>query len=648
MITNQMLGDILQARRYEKNFILRGSMEWAEITKGYMRKLTTELEGYKKNSPAKENREDINLLLRQRDLYLDEFDKYVEQYKNSTLRPESNILIDTGREMERICAKMGDKAQLFVEHSTLNIGRSQIIVLIISFLLGLTAFFVIMRTIIKPINGLQKICNDITKNGIFNSENMAITEKQLNVFHAKGEISKLMQAYFEMLLKYNAQLKTVNAEIQESYAIQVVLDKLLSLSLEDISLEEMLEKTLDIIIGVPWLSLEFKGGIFLADNEKRALVLKASKNFAAPLLVNCANVPFGKCLCGIAAQTGEIVFRNKIDADHVIGFENMPEHGHYCVPIKVSDGRVIGVLNLYIAHNHRFGEKENDFLLAVSHLLVGVIQRKKAETELAQAYKQLKQTQAILIQAEKLNVVGTLSSGVAHEVKNPLAIILVGLEYLIKRFGKQEKNVDFVLTEMSVALERADGIIKGLLDFSRVSELNIRDNDFNAMLEDSLKLVKYEMQKKKISFVKDIQQNILCVKFDKAKMEQVLINLFLNAVREMEEGGIITVKAYIKTLKLGAPGVGRRSVDLFKAGEDAFICEVKDTGPGIPDDVIDKVFDLFFTLNREKGGTGLGLSIVQNIINLHKGKIWIANNEPGPGACITFMLKTEQIKEGLR
>ncbi len=266
------------------------------------------------------------------------------------------------------------------------------------------------------------------------------------------------------------------------------------------------------------------------------------------------------------------------------------------------------------------------FINVISKL---IDERKNAEKALKDAYQKLKDTQDELIQVEKLKVIGGLASGVSHEVKNPLAMILLGVQYLMKKIESKDRKVVLTLKHMEKAIKRADEIIKGLLDFASLSKLDIKQENLNSVVEESLRLVKIQFDKNCIRVETDLKENIPKVKIDKNKIEQVFINIFMNSSHAMNDGGQLTVRTYSKKLNKPGKGTGHKQNDPFKPGETMVISEIEDTGPGIPKNILDKIFDPFFTTRRDKGGTGLGLSVVRNIIQMHCGKIEIKNKAKG-------------------
>ncbi|MBI4839027.1 MAG: GAF domain-containing protein [Nitrospirae bacterium] len=172
--------------------------------------------------------------------------------------------------------------------------------------------------------------------------------------------------------------KRIQEELKQSYDTQSVINAILSLSLGNISLEDILKNALDLILSIPWLLVQSKGGIFLVENSSEVLVMKAQVKLAEPIQKACARVPFGRCLCGNAALTQEIQFADHIDELHTITYDGIIPHGHYCVPIVYAD-KTLGVIIVYVEEGHTYNPKEATFLTAIARTLAGVIVRKRAE-----------------------------------------------------------------------------------------------------------------------------------------------------------------------------------------------------------------------------------------------------------------------------
>lgn len=263
---------------------------------------------------------------------------------------------------------------------------------------------------------------------------------------------------------------------------------------------------------------------------------------------------------------------------------------------------------------------------------------RKMYADLQATHKKLVATQDQLFQSEKLKVVGRLASGVAHEVKNPLAIMLQGIEYITKRIPGDNAQVNEVLKDIVNAVHRTDNVIKGMLDFSRLSKLAIEPKNINDIIEASILLVKHEFDQHQIAVIKELDADLPVVKVDGNKMEQVFVNIMLNAIQAMLKGGKLTVRTYKKIMARDDLDAGQRVDDPFAVGDTVVFVEIEDTGTGIPAEIMGKIFEPFFTTKAGSGGTGLGLSIIKNIVEMHNGRIYI-ENDPGGGVKTAVMLK---------
>ncbi|MBI4357680.1 MAG: CHASE domain-containing protein [Candidatus Omnitrophica bacterium] len=274
-------------------------------------------------------------------------------------------------------------------------------------------------------------------------------------------------------------------------------------------------------------------------------------------------------------------------------------------------------------------KKANEELAANENRLVQTL------SDLRKAHLDLQSTQVQLIQAEKFAIVAQLASGVAHEVKNPLAVLLQGTDYLEHHLDAHDRATTILLQDMTAAVERADSIIKGLLDFAAPTELTFVSEKLERMIEDALLLVRYHIEQNSIEVIKNFRKDLPAVRTDKNKITHVLINLFSNAIDAMPHGGKLTINAGVKKAPEFGPKIGRRREDAFKLGAEIAFIEIKDTGIGIPEEILPKVFDPFFTTKRGRGGTGLGLSVVRSIMELHSGTITL-ENVPGGGVQATL------------
>lgn len=280
-----------------------------------------------------------------------------------------------------------------------------------------------------------------------------------------------------------------------------------------------------------------------------------------------------------------------------------------------------------------------------------ITERKLAEEALKQAMEdlqksrdELRSAQQQLMHAERMEALGRMVAGIAHEVQNPLQILLMSLDYLSQRLSNRDPVLDGVLDEMRNATKRADTIIHGLLNFSRSEDLELKAQDLNPLVNNALALVKHALSLNQIGLQTQLAPELPPLALDGMKIEQVLVNLFTNAIHAMPNGGILTVKTSKERLTETHRDPGARETGHFYAGDTVVLIEVEDTGTGIPSDILRKIFDPFFTTKATGKGTGLGLAIVKRIIGLHHGEIEVTNRPQGGVRC-RLMFKAHERKE---
>jgi PAS domain S-box-containing protein len=319
--------------------------------------------------------------------------------------------------------------------------------------------------------------------------------------------------------------------------------------------------------------------------------------------------------------------------------ENQSPHGEKIyvnvvkTPIRDGKGEVIGIQGIFwdITERKRWEEQ----------LQKANAELAKGEAALRKSHEELKSAQLQLIQAEKMESVGTLAAGVAHEVKNPLAILLMGINFLGRKVSPEDANSQTVLKEMRDAIDRANTITRGLLDFSSSRQLATKPENLNSLLEATLLLVRHELFKCQITLVKEFASDLPNVHIDKTQIQQVFVNVFMNAIHAMPDGGKLTVRTYLKQVKDTTFVEGSRSASHLWIGEKAVVAEVEDSGTGIAQENLAKIFDPFFTTKPAGKGTGLGLPVSKKIIELHGGLLDI-KNMAGGGVRVTIMLRAQE------
>lgn len=240
--------------------------------------------------------------------------------------------------------------------------------------------------------------------------------------------------------------------------------------------------------------------------------------------------------------------------------------------------------------------------------------RKRSEEKLAimyqdlqKAHESLKEAQNQLLQTEKMAAIGQLSAGVAHEVKNPLAIILLSVSALESQMqGLTDENKKY-LHMITEAAERANKVVVQLLNFSRFTKAHAQKESLHSILENVISLAQTTFKGKTIEFRKELINRELWVNVDRTLIEQAFFNLIANAADAIIDRGKITVRTNV--------------IELIDKRRKEVIVVVEDDGPGIPEEVRTRIFEPFFTTKEQGKGTGLGLSIVYTILERHGGKI---------------------------
>ncbi|BCB96208.1 hypothetical protein JZK55_11300 [Dissulfurispira thermophila] len=230
--------------------------------------------------------------------------------------------------------------------------------------------------------------------------------------------------------------------------------------------------------------------------------------------------------------------------------------------------------------------------------------RKKME----ESYKQMLRT-------EKLTALGRLSAGLAHEIRNPLTSIKVLFQTFRDNPSLTKEDMEVVLS----AAEQMDDLLTRFLRFARSDEFSLSDVYINSIIKHIIKLTEFQIKERSIDLSIKLSK-IPPIKADRAMLQQAILNLVLNAIEAMPDGGTLSISSKIEN--------GNAAIN------------IADTGKGIPEGIRDKIFDPFFTTKAD--GTGLGLSIVYNIVNLHNGDINFESNGEGTVFTLKVPIKTHE------
>ncbi len=363
-------------------------------------------------------------------------------------------------------------------------------------------------------------------------------------------------------------------------------------------------------------SLEFDSAIGGKDQEVRAIRLRADEGVAGWVVQNDRHF-MANSLEGVGIHSKRV--------DEATGFQTREL---FAVPVRIG-GKAGGCLQ---ALNTRDGAGFRETDLRIFQALadqVGVaIQNAGLHEELSARLRQIQRQQEALIQSEKLSAMGQLSAGVAHEVRSPLSAIS-GYAQLLRRRFSDDDRLKKPLDVIEDACMHINRIVNGLLDFSRKDEPRYEPIPIDDPIQKALVLAEHTLNRYKGVEVRlDLAPGLPMVQADSRQLQQVFLNLMLNAAQAMPKGGRLGIRTFTEP----APG------DESRVGRVVILFE--DTGVGIPLDSQERVFQPFFTEGKQ-GGTGLGLSICRSIVQNHRGSITFTSR-PGEGTTFRVQLPVDR------
>jgi signal transduction histidine kinase len=356
-----------------------------------------------------------------------------------------------------------------------------------------------------------------------------------------------------------------------------------------------------------------RGSVMLLDTEENVLTIKAAKGMDEEV-VKKTRLRLGEGIAGRVAFTGKPLLLTRDEPEKQLRSVRKRDdeiNSAISVPLRIED-RIVGTLN--VSETSRASQfREEDMRALTLFADQAALALEKAQLyrdsqrqleKLLSVLDELSRTQAQLIHSEKLASLGVLAGGVAHEINNPLMVILGRTELLLMDQDVSEEikpNLQTICNET----ERIARIVENLLAFSRRSrQEKIEKVDVNEALERTLMLTQHQLTVANVKLNKELEANLPQVDAAAGQLQQVFMNLIINAGHAMPEGGELTVRT-------GA------------IPEDRIFIEITDTGCGIPPESINRIFDPFFTTKEEGKGTGLGLAVSRNIVENHGGDIGV-------------------------
>lgn len=363
------------------------------------------------------------------------------------------------------------------------------------------------------------------------------------------------------------------------------------------------------------------------------------------------------CVLSKAVKSGNLVMSNEASECPMRIQETPPPSLCICLPLYANN-KVSAVLFLQYMSKNDMSNNEVNLLIAIGNLISSNIHRaelynnlihekeqiesankkiRHLNFELEQRYLELQNTQEQLVQAQKLEAMGRLAGGIAHDFNNILVVILGYSELLLSTFkeqGSAKKHLERIID----AVNRATALTRQILAFSRKQVIDLQVVSINDIVANNMNIVK-TMLPENLEIAVSLYPGLSNVEADSHKIEQVLMNLIINARDAMPAGG----RLVIKTFETNIDDVRARNLHL-KNGRYVVI-SVCDTGTGIMDDVVPHIFEPFFTTKEKDKGTGLGLSVAYGIIKQHNGTIQVETRVGKGSTFYVYLPVTEKGKE---
>ncbi|MCR4416402.1 MAG: GAF domain-containing sensor histidine kinase [Ignavibacteria bacterium] len=404
-----------------------------------------------------------------------------------------------------------------------------------------------------------------------------------------------------------------------------MLKKLIEISIK-LTSEKNLDKLLELIINsaIDFLQAE-RATVFLLDEKTNELYSRVGTglNFCE------IKFPIDKGIAGYVAKTGEsLIIENPQDhplfnkeIDSKTGFVT---RDILTAPMKNIEGKVIGVFQVLNKLNGKFTEEDNEYALAFASISAiaienaKLIEEQKRQYELLQkAYKELQAAQETIIKQEKFATIGQLASGINHEIKNQLGVVMA-VEAIRKMYPDNHK-VQMYTELILEARNRIVSLLDEIRDFSKKKDYEKTEINLIDLINHTLNICRFDKDLDTMKLIFQPAENIKpMVMVNADKIQQVLINLIRNAGHASEPRSKIEIE--------------------IENQENFWLIKIRDYGKGIPDDIKEKVWEPFFT--TKSSGTGLGLDICKKIIENHNGEIWF-ESELGKGT--TFFIKLPAI-----
>lgn len=375
-----------------------------------------------------------------------------------------------------------------------------------------------------------------------------------------------------------------------------------------------------------------EGSVLLKDPQTGGLLCTTTLADQAQAL--CAErLQPGQGIAGWTAKHKRAVFVNDVDQDTrfypgidaVTGFET---RSLICAPMA-HGGEILGVLEFVNKRRGEFDEEDLSLLEAVASIAAVALRNARLHDSLKRLLRECEEAQARMIHIEKMSALGRLTTSIAHEINNPLQAVQGYLSLTQKKLD-DPRHTDAVKRYLGIASEevaRISDIVSRMRDFYRPEREGFWSVDVDTVIKKVLVLTQKQLERNDVTVERFTSEDLPTIEANADQLKQVFLNLVINAISAMPEGGTLYIHTALEERGVGSgawPGVH---------------IDFTDTGIGMSEEVMDRLFEPFFTTKED--GTGLGLSISYGIIQAHGGEISVVSQE-GKGTKFTVRLPLEQ------
>jgi len=432
----------------------------------------------------------------------------------------------------------------------------------------------------------------------------------------------------ELLARVKAMLRIrqMERDVLRHNRELTALNTIASVVSRSLDLDKVLPATLDTILSL----LEMHAGaVCLLDGERDQLVVSAQQGFSAAdaQKLRGRHWSVGQGIIGRVAESGGSILLEDVTGVEpwasVVATE--PAAGEtnlslLCVPLPAKD-RVLGALAVLRPSQPGFTAPDQSLLAAIGQQIGISVENARLYTELRQFAEELEQSQAQLVQAEKLTAMGRLTASIAHELNNPLQAVQNCLHLTLTRHLAEEKQHHY-LTLAQEEVDRLIDIVSRMLDFYRPSRGQRSPTDVNALVDNVLALTAERLQRGKVTVYRQLSGDLPPINIVADQIKQVFLNIVINAIEAMPQGGELIITTQLENRRGGQE-------------RDWLRVSFADNGVGLSAEELEHIFEPFYTTKSR--GTGLGLSVSYGIVERHGGQIDV-KSVPDKGTLFSIRL----------